>query len=275
MQTYNILVTIDNNYLQPLKVMLQSLVDNNPGHHFQIYLLYSDITEENLTNLGNFCETHTATLVPCFIDGSAFAEAPISDRYSQTMYYRLLAHQFLPASIDKILYLDPDILIINSINALYQTDLTGYIAAACIHTQLTPLQDQVNKIRLNTYEADGYYNSGVLMINLEAWRNQVIATHIFDYIKSHGLLLLLPDQDVLNGLYGKHILSVDDALYNYDARNYETYRLLDTERTMTWVIRNTVVLHFCGRNKPWKKDAFLDRFTILYKHYEQRMLTGK
>lgn len=271
MTDYNILVTVDNNYVTPLQVMLKSLFVNNVQKTFSIYLIYHDLSAENLANIQSFCALNKAELLPIFIDNKQFEQAPTSDRYSYTMYYRLLACKLLPDTLDKILYLDPDMLIINPIDILYQLDISQHLFAAAIHTQLLPISDQVNKIRLGTYETDGYYNSGVLLMNLAKQRQIIKAPDIFAYIEQHGAELLLPDQDIFNSLYGTQTLSIDDSLYNYDARNFETYRLWDSKKGMTWVMRNTVVLHFCGRNKPWKKKM-AHRFAILYKHYEQMML---
>ena len=81
--------------------------------------------------------------------------------------------------------------------------------------------------------------------------------------------MLLPDQDILNALYGKRILPLDDALWNYDARNYNTYRLASAgQHDLNWVLQHTAILHFCGRAKPWKPGSFY-RFGVLYLHYAQ------
>ena len=81
--------------------------------------------------------------------------------------------------------------------------------------------------------------------------------------------MILPDQDVLNALYGDAIYPLDDLLWNYDARKYR-YNLVRSSgvATGTWVIDHTSVLHFCGSAKPWK-ESYPYRFGILYRHYMQ------
>ena len=78
-------------------------------------------------------------------------------------------------------------------------------------------------MRLDNYEAEAYFNSGVLVMNLAAMRSAVQPERIYTYAREHADLLILPDQDILNGLYGAQILEVDDSLWNYDARKYERY----------------------------------------------------
>ena len=186
------------------------------------------------------------------------------------MYYRLLSAQVLPEKLDRVLYLDPDVLVINPVRPLYDTDLEGNLMAAATHTGLLAgITDPVNRVRLENYEAEAYYNSGVLLMDLEAMRREVRPSDIFDYAREHADILLLPDQDILNGLYGARILGVDDSLWNYDARRFDRYRLVSQgEKDMDWVAEHTAILHFCGKRKPWNR-SYQGRFAALYKHYQR------
>ncbi|MFC0233201.1 glycosyltransferase family 8 protein [Vagococcus entomophilus] len=265
----NILVTIDKNYLQPLYVMLQSLFINDDSETMTIYLIYDHLEERDLRELRQFCTNHHATLFPIQAEAHLFAEAPVVKHYTQAMYYRLLAYKMLPKDVDKVLYLDPDILVINSFYEFYHTNLSTYLFAAASHTKITKLTDQVNKLRLNSYDTKGYFNSGVLLMNLKQQRQEINEQDIFTYVRKHKLELILPDQDILNSLYGKRVLSIDDTIYNYDTRSYQTYYLLSNgEKDIDWVMTHTIFLHFCGKNKPWNKSNH-NRFSILYKHYQQ------
>ena len=76
-------------------------------------------------------------------------------------------------------------------------------------------------------------------------------------------------RDRLNALYGRRILPLDDALWNYDARNYNNYRLRSAgTHDLPWVMEHTAILHFCGKAKPWK-PGYVYRFGVLYHHYAQ------
>jgi len=267
MKPINILVTLDENYISPLQSMLKSLFLNNPGEEFHIYLIHDSLQGKQLDSLSNYCAYHGASLFPIVVNEELFADAPVFRHLKKAMYYRLLAFRLLPAELDKALYLDPDTLVINPIWGLYKTDLTGCLYGACIHTGISNITEKVNKIRLNTYETEGYFNSGVLLMNLSEQRKNISEEEIYAYINEHKLELILPDQDILNVLYGDKILPLDDSLYNYDAHRYETYRMVSSgEKDIDWIMRHTVILHFCGKNKPWIKPS-RSRFGILYKHY--------
>ncbi len=263
----NILFTLDRKYLLPLRVMLASLFVNNPGETFHIYLAGDGLTNEDWAELSALCARHGAQLHPVSIDEGWFDAAPTLRYYSRAMYYRLLAAQMLPESLDRILYLDPDMLVIGPLRALYDTDLGDHLYAACIHKGLIDLSTPVNKIRLDTPDSEGYFNSGMLLMNLPEIRKSVHPQEIFDYVEKNGKVLVLPDQDVLNSLYGERILALDELLYNYDARKFSEYVLASQGLADTpWVMANTCILHFCGKRKPWHK-GYVGRFGLLYKHY--------
>ena len=266
----NILVTLDRNYLPPLRVMLGSLLLNDPGETFDIYAIGDGLLPEDWAALEALCAGR-GRIHPVEVPADLFADAPVARYWTRAMYYRLLAAELLPRSLDRVLYLDPDILVIRPVRPLYETQLGDSLLAAASHSGLTGMSDYVNKIRLSNYEAESYYNSGVLLMNLPQMREEMRPADIFAYAREYEERLILPDQDILNGLYGTRILGVDDSVWNYDARRYDRYWLgSHGEKDMDWVMDHTVFLHFCGKNKPWSR-GYEGHFSALYKHY-QRLL---
>ena len=252
MDTISVLVALDANYLPQLQVLLTSIRLNNPGERVALYLLYSAIPDQGLAAAEKQCTASGYSFHPVRVDDTLFQDAPSTRQYPKEMYYRLLAARLLPDTLDRVLYLDPDILVINPLRPLWETDLQGNLFAAAAHTGMTELANGVNRVRLGS-EGD-YYNSGVL---LNA------------YVAEHGKELLLPDQDLLNALYSQRILPLEDALWNYDARNYNNYLLRSGGvYKVRWVMEHTAILHFCGKAKPWK-PGYLYRFGVLYHHYAQ------
>lgn len=269
----NILVTIDSNYVRPLKVMLKSLFVNNQGEKFAVHLMHASLGDAELDDIGNFVEADGQVFVPVRIDDASFDGAPVLLHYTKAMYYRLLAHKFLPQTLDRILYLDPDILVINPVRVLYETPIGPFLYAAAFHSAVPA--KEINRIRLFPYEIESYYNSGVLLMNLARQRREIDEKEIFEFVDRNRSKLFMPDQDIINALYTKKIKALDEKLYNYDVRYYSYHKLAsngvwDMER----VIRNTVVLHFCGKRKPWKK-GYIGRFDSLFRHYEKLALPDR
>lgn len=263
----NLLFSIDNHYFRQLLTTLLSIVLNTSKRRIDVYVIFDEDFkyEKQLGIALNFAHLH---FHPIKIHKADFINAPTTNRYPTTIYYRLLAYKYLPQNLDRILYLDADILCINDLSRLYNLDLTNYMYASAIHTNLTGITDVINKIRLQNFQAAGYFNSGVMLMNLDEIRRNANQQQIYSYIRQH--ILLLPDQDVLNALYGTQIKEIPDQLYNFDTRNlrvYETISFLKWD--LDWVMKNTVILHFCGRDKPWLAKTERGKFTALYKNYFQ------
>ena len=265
MDRMRILVTLNENYLPQLHVLLTSLWVNNPGEEIELYLMHRSIPAEKLAVVAHRCRDWGYGFHPIRIGEELFQDAPATRQYPHEMYDRLLAAHYLPERLDKILYLDPDILVINPLRPLWETDLAGNLFAAAAHTGKTDLANSINRVRLGTDH--DYYNSGVLVMDLRQLRRTVEPQALFRYAADHARELLLPDQDMLNVLFGDRTLPLDDAVWNYDARNYNTYRLSGAvERDVGWVMGHTAILHFCGKAKPWK-PRYPYRFGVLYQHY--------
>ena len=262
-----ILVSLDQNYLFRFQVLLTSIAVNNPQEKMEIYLMHSDIPEEKLESVKKQCASFDYGFFSIAVDSAIFSNAPETKRYPQEMYYRLLAAHLLPQELKRILYLDPDIIVINDLRPLWETEMQGNLFAAASHTGLTELANNVNRLRLGT-DSD-YYNSGVLLIDLEACRKEIIPEEVITFSTTRRMSLVLPDQDILNAMFGHRILPLDDSIWNYDARKYNSYLARSSGKTdINWIFSHTVILHFCGRAKPWK-SRYPYRFGLLYKHYEQ------
>ncbi|KYC71867.1 MULTISPECIES: glycosyltransferase family 8 protein [Heyndrickxia] len=263
----NILVTLNENYLPPLKVLINSLVQNNPEEAFSIYLLHSTISEEKLSELHHYVEEKGHHFFPIRIPPDLFKDAPVLRHYTSEMYYRLTAHLFLPAHLDRILYLDPDIVCINPAAAFYYTDFEGHFFIACEHEHSAKKARLINKMRLRTPNAKGYFNTGVLLMNLELIRQHVKVEEIFHFIEENKLKLLLPDQDVFNALFWNKIKPAESYRYNYDARFFERAALLK-KQNIEWIKQHTVFIHYCGKDKPWHPNYKYALGTFYQKYCE-------
>lgn len=262
----NVLVTLDEGYLAPLKVMLVSLFYNNPNVKICVWLIHESISDENIDSLSTFIESLGGVLEVRKVSSDFWKDAPTVKRYPHEMYFRLMCGEILPKDLDRILYLDPDTLVINSVEKLWELDLEGHMIGAATHTGLTQMVNRVNRIRLRNPHS--YFNSGVMLIDLVKARELIHLDDIQHYLEKNARFLLLPDQDILNALYGKYILEVPEEIWNYDARHYNTYYTRSLgEHDIHWVLENTSIIHFCGQPKPWQKDCD-NRYVSLYAHYQ-------
>lgn len=260
-----LVATCDGAYLAPLRCAVASCVINNPGETFCLHLLHSSVDHRDLLRMDGYCRHLGVGFCDHLVDRSAFDGIYASKRYPQEMYYRLLAPHVLDEERGRALYLDPDVLVINPLRPLVEVDLQGHAFAAASHLDAAHPVTGLNQIRLDTTGA--YFNTGVILMDIPAARRAIDPVGMMAYARDHEAEMLFPDQDLFNALYGSMTLEVPDKLWNYDARKYTDY-LVRTggASTMAWVMENTSILHFCGRDKPWNA-GYHGRFDALYKNY--------
>lgn len=260
-----LVATCDAAYLQPLRRTVVSCVINNPGETFRLHVLHSTIDAGNLAAMDAFCAAVGVRFEAHAIERAAFEGARSSKRYPQEMYYRMLAAHVLDDIDGRLLYLDPDILVINPLRPLIETDLKGRAFAAASHLDAIHPVTGLNRIRLDTRGA--YFNTGVILMDAPAARRVVDPAELMAFAGEHDAEIVFPDQDIFNALYGDQTVEVPDNLWNYDARKYTDY-LVRTggTSTMAWVMEHTGILHYCGRDKPWN-PGYRGRFDALYKNY--------
>ena len=264
---YNVLVTLDRNYLKVLRTMLYSLSQSDSTGIFTVYVAHNSLTEDDFAALQAVLPRTELIDVP--LSEEMFQDAPIFDRYPKEMYYRLFASQYLPQELDRILYLDPDLVVINSLRSLYEIDFGDNLFAAASHIESRTFKN-FNRRRLHLSEQARYINSGVMMMNLSLLRTQQDPQQIYQFIEEHKNTLLLPDQDVVNALYADRTIFLDPLIYNLGEKYLRLKNLhLPKEEKLgiDWVRQHTAIIHYYGRNKPWKEGyhgklgVFYDFFT--------------
>lgn len=252
---FNIIVTLDSGYLYPLSVMLKSLVVNNPDIIFEVYILHQSLTKDHIDYVTSLVGKERLNLHPVFVDDEKINSFPTSRRYPKEMYFRLFCASYLPEEVDRILYLDPDIVTINPIDELYNMPFDDNLFMACTHVSK---QGQIiNGLRLKIDRFTPYFNSGVILINLIGLRQFNNDNLIYEYIEKNRNRLLLPDQDVFTAIYGKKTKLIDSLKYNLGDRYITFYDLFTSKSekiTLDIIKKNTVIIHFYGKNKPWKRN---------------------
>ena len=161
----NILVTLNSNYVPPLTVLLHSLTENNPSTVIDLYVAHSSLTQEDFRRIENSCDMRRTRIHSVSIAPDVLAEAPTLKRLSKETYYRLLAIDFLPPEIDRILYIDPDTVVLRSLDSFYNMDLNGSLMAAAGHTK--GWIEALNHRRLKMAEGSRYINAGIILMDIQ------------------------------------------------------------------------------------------------------------
>lgn len=266
-EAMNILVTLDKNYLQYLNVMLSSLLHSNTDVLFDVYLLHTGIQERDVAETKNILRDKGQLLL-INAENIGLEGAPTTARYPKEIYYRIFAAKYLPETVERVLYLDPDIIVNGSLKELYHLDMKEYYFAAASHTG--PLIRKINEKRLDMDEESPYINSGVMLMNLELLRREQDYQEVFDFIEKRKKFLILPDQDIISSLYGSKIFALDTFRYNMTENLYVLHAPFEKDLDLEWVRKHSVIIHYCGRNKPWR-DNYIGQLDVFYKETVSQM----
>lgn len=263
----NLLVTLDANYIPHLNVMLSSLLNSNPDCCFDVYLLHSSVNEMDTASTVRVL-ADKGKLFMINTDEVRLEDAPTTSRYPQEIYYRIFAAKYLPDTLDRVLYLDPDLIVNGSLKELYHLPMDEYYFAAASHTG--PLMRKMNEIRLDMEDGSPYINSGVMLMNLKKLRMEQNYDDVFRFIEKRKNLLILPDQDIISSLYGSKIYALDTYRYNMTERLYKLHSPFEKGLDLNWIRKHSVIIHYCGRNKPWAEN-YSGSLDIFYKEAAARM----
>lgn len=261
--TMNILVTLDSNYVPPLCTMLQTLLAAHPRRQMRIFVAHSSLTERDFAVIRRVCAGHPAEVVPVFLKDDFFENAPRCGRITKETYYRLFAPVYLPEDVERVLYIDPDTIVLNPLDAFYDLDFGEAVFAGAGH--LGRFLTSFNRTRLHMKRTKAYLNAGVLLMNIAALRETFNAADIYNFIRKNERILWQADQDVINGLYDGRIIVLDGNVINLDERLFTRVRLAcggDLHRALALVETGTMIVHFDGKYKPWKPGyrGYLNRY---------------
>lgn len=196
---YRVVYASDDNFSEVMGISIVSLLDNNKeAKNINIYILDSGISETNKENIRAICKSYERN-EPIFIEAINIEKklnmSVQLDRGSVTQYARLFISELLPKEIERVLYLDCDIIVNKSLTELWNLNLNGKTIAA--------LMDAFSKyyrknIELN--DSDIMFNSGVMLIDLERWKKLNIEDKLINFIKRNNGKIQQGDQGVLNAV---------------------------------------------------------------------------
>lgn len=250
----NLVFSFDAGYISPFKVLLHSISLSNPGEIFDLYLLHDEMKQVDLDELQQVVENYGFRFHPinCRPMIEESEEVTINRYYTIEMYLWLFAPYFLPKEVERALYLDPDIINLNPLKRFYDLDFEENLFVAMDYEVKTNMIQPFNNLRLRTYQAEHYFNTGVVLMNMDKLRRERKPEEITDAVIKNKAILILPDQDVFNHLYFGQVKAADWEFYNLDPRLYQVFQLVKPEvYNQKWVEDEVVFIHYCGKRKPW------------------------
>lgn len=223
-----------------------SVMANHPGNSFRFYLLSSshdkDWTEKVNRRIAS--QGSVFTVIP--VDESIFSDFPILHHFSPANYFRILIPQLI--SDPKYIYLDSDIICYGSLLPLLDIHLSDQVLAA--------VEDPIFKWKEELGMSAGarYFNSGVMLVDSEAWKKQEIGSKAIAFISQNSEKIRFVDQCALNAVLDGNWQRLPPALNQQSIVYREDFGLNGTDWTAEEIhkVKNSpILIHFTGPSKPW------------------------
>ncbi len=242
----------DDNYARHTAAMLVSAFENLPRDlPATVHLLHD--ANLSLKNIAKIRESlpPNATLVAVDVPEHMMAGLP-SHMFHLSCWHRVFLPDLLP-NLDRLLYLDSDMIVVSNLSPLWQTNLAGYAFAAVVNP-LYPFQLRTHHPlhRLGLQNLDDYLNSGCLLMDLAQMRSLGFATRIKEYAAANPDNSW-PEQDAISAIFQSKWLKLHPR-WNWQSTFLDLNS--DSVPVAASIYReasaNPGIIHFVGPNKPWK-----------------------
>lgn len=287
-----ILYTCDNNYIWMMCISMISLFETHKNvENITIYLIGENITEDNKCSIKNIIKKYNRECIILDLPNIDLPKEIITQRWPKSAFTRLFAAEILPSNIDKVLYLDCDTIVKESLSELfnYNSDKVFLGVKDCIGKRY--------KQNIGLENDDIYINAGVLLINLNELRNVNVCEEIEIFLNKYKKMINYADQDILNGVFKGKIGSLDpnynvmtiEFVYKYNeiirlrrpSNYYEESELISAvdKPSIIHYTTNMIVIRpwFKDSNHPRKED-FLDIFNnnnVFNIEFKECVITSK
>lgn len=269
----HILCATDDNYVPYCGVMLTSVFENNKDVSIHVYVIIDKpLSLSNRRRFQELAEKYHQQIEYLLINKEQLSIFPTKgmDYWSIAMYYRIFAEELIPQEINRVLYLDCDIIVRGSLASLWNVDMTG--KAIGVVPDIFSFYDDYYE-RLQYSKEAGYFNSGVLLMNLEYWREHKLCQQCMDYLNNNYARLFANDQDVLNAVLWDKKMRLP-VTYNYQVQFLADYFYHNEEPKLQAEIWNTkdnpIVIHYAVPTKPWNVLYYQMPYKKIWWQYKRK-----
>ena len=266
-ENINVAICVDDNYCQHISPMLYS-IDKNTQEKVDVYLIYYKLKPESLEYIVRLNEVLTNVEIKIrklkdyqYERLSLFKETKLPTE----AYFRLLLPELLP-EIKRVLYLDVDMLILNDLKELYQTKLGNNVMGVVRDFPFTNDKHSWAYFLLGD-AGERYFNSGMLLLNLEVMRKNNIVEKFIRFISETSQYYFLGDQDAFNVFF----------FYDVKVLGNENNYIAENQSILEKTNFDVTIMHYCGFSdpKPWKLNESNTSYIIssirLYREYQREI----
>lgn len=256
----NILLSSDDNYARHMGVVIYSVLTTNTDvAAIRFFIVNNGISQENKEKITEMVQPFSNAEVN-YIDFGPWEkhlQLNMLWNISMSSYGRLFVGEMLPKDVNRILYLDCDMLVCDSLCELWRTEMGNNVIGAVM--DYVPFQTKKG-VGLSNDEL--YFNAGMLLINLDLWRKFNIGKVCLDFInKRHGNVLH-HDQGTLNGVLKKrwfklplkyNVMTINYVLPDRQHHKRAKEKNYFSEEEVLSAKSSPVILHFTPSytTRPW------------------------
>ena len=243
MLEFNICYSLDSHYVEQLAVSMSSVLSNsNEDENINFYILDGGLSDTEKANIELLKKIKNFSIEYIKINQEDFKVCPLlkekDKKYSSyhvtlPTYFRFKLPSLLK-NIDKILYIDCDVIVRTSLKGLFKENLNNKALAMVVDAESKKEAKRLNLKR--------YYNAGVMLINLDFWRKNNVEEKLFNYAKNNSDKILWQDQDIVNIVLEDRIKNISEK-WNFQ---YFLYEKIDVK-----TLSDCSIIHLAGRFKPW------------------------
>ncbi len=269
---YTVAFASNETGIMPLTVAAYSLVQNAKNTTtYNIIVLSEGICKESQTQFEETIKRVSPRHGVRFEEISNLYKSrkemeQIRGRWPLSAWSRVFLSSLLP-EVERVLYLDIDMLVCDDCAELFTMDMKG-AAIGAVYEHISNNTKNYNELLGIPNKYLGYFNAGTLLMNLNAFREKNLTEKILSYANSHKEILNYPDQDAMNAVL------YDDVIRLHPRWNWNditTRRILNHVPDTKSLIRAATfrevveashypgILHYCGQYKPWKYNYHITR----------------
>ncbi len=234
-------------YVPHMATAIASLVANNPGADFRLHVLCTGIADANWNRL---MAGHDIPTVRHLLPAAMFEALPSIGHIARSAYYRLFAADMIDAP--RALYLDSDLIVLGSLAPLLQMDLQGMAVAAVEDPDVVPLP------ALGISKGARYFNSGVMLLDLDRWRATDMRSRVIERIRRVPEAIRYADQCGLNAVLDGAFKPLDprfNMMTGLLSMKPDEARRIYGPEGVAPALADPAVVHFTGSLKPWRLNT--------------------
>ena len=253
-----IVVVSDNHYVIMLAALIKSIEINHITNEvIDFYIIEDKITTSNKSKIFNSIKSNSINIFWIkMVDAiPSNSKLPLdTSTFPLNVYVRLFIPYFIPQNIIKVIYMDVDMVVNEDISKLWYTDLKDFFIAGVLDRSevVSSKWGGIENFKELGLSFDTkYYNSGLLLMRCDKWRDAEITVKVIDCVEKNINFTRFPDQYGLNVVFANEWLDLDKKWNCYSISNEE----------------NPYIIHFIGRKPIYKSYNYNEEYKKLFFKY--------